>query len=180
MSEKREAIASHFRSILELLDVDKSLLEKTPFRVADLYMDSLFDGLNPDKKPNIKAHLEPARHNEEVVIDHIAFVSLCEHHLVPMMGTVSISFIPDQYLLGFSRFYDLVRYCAHRPQLQERLTREIADEVIGLLKTEDVCVKVKATHFCILARKEGELTSTVETKAARGAYSPLAVSSFKT
>ncbi|MBS0623651.1 MAG: GTP cyclohydrolase I [Verrucomicrobia bacterium] len=183
MSERQDLLAMHVQAIMQILglDLQDTALCKTPTRVADFYLNFLFDGLKNDQPPCIQAYLEPATHHEKVLLRDIPFVSVCAHHLVPITGKISICYIPKELLIGFSKFYDLVHYYSRRPQLQESLTRQLADAIIDLLKTPDVYVHIKATHSCMLAQNSS--SSIVETTAASGcfaAYSPLAVSNLST
>ncbi len=169
---KQEEIAVKVREILEILGLDTSdpSLAKTPDRVAQMYVHEIFDGLNPDNFPEI-SHFEENLQGEQVVtIKEIAFVSFCEHHLIPMMGKATISYIPDKKLLGFSKIHQIVRYFAHRPQLQERLTTQIADCLSSLLEIESVAVSLTATHFCVIARAGEDQASTVQTSICRGQF----------
>lgn len=171
---KKALIEQKIREILEILGLDLSdpSISQTPSRVAQMYVDEIFDGLDPKNFPQI-THFEENLHEDEVVtIRDIAFVSFCEHHLIPMMGRATVSYIPTKKLLGFSKIHEIVRFHAHRPQLQERLTKEIADSLMEILETESVSVSLVATHFCVIARKSEDQTSTVETTISRGLFKP--------
>lgn len=182
MTTRNQLIADHVRALLHLLGVeaDDPLLNSTPEKVASFYQEHFFSGLDPQKRPEFKPFLEPVCQSHEIAFENIPFVSLCEHHLVPMMGKASIRVRPKDYLLGFSKIYELVRYLAAKPQLQERLTEEIADHVIEILRTENVSVNIQATHFCVITKHPGDMTSSISTRVDRGSYCPLATSNFKT
>ncbi len=169
---KKALIAQKIGEILEILGLDLSdpSIAQTPKRVAQMYVDEIFDGLDPNNFPKVTHYEQNIKGDEIVTIRDIAFVSFCEHHLIPMIGKATISYIPSTKLLGFSKIYDIVRFHAHRPQLQERLTAEIADSLSSLLDTESIAVSLTATHFCVLARKGEDQASTVETTLLRGQF----------
>lgn len=167
--EKISSIANHFKQIMEILglDLNDPSLAKTPTRVAKMYVKELFSGLNPQAFPSMSA--VPAGENYQdtsrLVLLKVGFTSFCEHHFVPMIGQAYVAYVPEGRLLGFSKFSRLVRYFARRPQLQERLTAQVADSLSLLLKTENVAVMTRGTHYCVIARgvqdENGQATSQV-------------------
>lgn len=169
---KKELIAQKVGEILEILglDLQDPLIANTPKRVAQMYVDEIFDGIDRKNFPKITTFEQNLSGDEMVTIRDIAFVSFCAHHLIPMMGRATVSYIPKNKLLGFSKIHDIVRFHAHRPQLQEKLTEEIADSLLELLETDDIAVTCVATHFCVVARKGEDQASTVETSLRRGAF----------
>ena len=169
---KKELIAQKMGEILEILGLDLTdpLIANTPKRVAQMYVDEIFDGIDPNNFPTVTHFEQNSTKDEVITIRDIAFVSFCAHHLIPMMGRVTISYIPQHKLLGFSKIHDIVRFHAHRPQLQERLTEEIATSIATLLEIEDIAVTCTATHFCVVARKGEDQSSTVETSLRKGVF----------
>jgi len=167
VSERKQQIAHHIRSIMELLglDVEDSAFLKTPDRVADLYVDKLFASVGASP-PQVQRYLEPATHHEQVTIRDLPFISLCAHHLTPMVGHVTIAYLPRQFLIGLSKFQEIIHYYARRPQLQERLTRQLVDALVDVLQTPDVSVKIVATHCCVLMHQSHP--TCAETFAASG------------
>lgn len=167
--EKRiEKIADHFESIMQLLglDIDDDSLSKTPMRVAKMYVNEVFSGLDPSTFPEIRLideHCTSDIGHQSLVLTKAHFISFCEHHFVPMIGHAYVGYNPNGKVIGLSKIHRIVRYFAARPQLQERLTSQIADSLSIILETEDVAVSVQAQHFCVLSRgvrDENGITST--------------------
>jgi GTP cyclohydrolase I len=155
--EKIAKIKDKFHDIMEILGLDLTdeSLARTPFRVAKMYVDEIFSGLDPSTFPEMsfvedayQQHTEPAN----MVFIKVEFCSFCEHHFIPMNGTAFIAYLPNGKLIGLSKIPRLVRFFARRPQLQERLTAQIADSLSTLLNTESVAVSLQAEHQCIKAR----------------------------
>lgn len=172
--EKICRIAGHFKQIMEILglDVTDPSLSRTPLRVAKMYVDEIFAGLVPENFPAIT--LLPAATVGEGVRQPIfvrsSFTSFCEHHFVPMQGMVYISYCPQEYLIGLSKIPRIVKFFSSRPQLQERLTVQIADCLTTLLQTEDVAVSIAAHHFCVAARGIENSASQMVTRELRGRF----------
>lgn len=169
--QKKEKIAQKMGEILEILGLDLSnpTISKTPDRIAKMYVDEIFWGLDPGNFPEITLHKESLP-DESVYIKKISFVSFCEHHLVPMIGYMNIAYIPKTHLLGFSKIHRIAHYFAAQPQLQERLTAQIADCLSTLLETEDVAVSIEAKHFCVLARGVKDASGDAETFVLKGKF----------
>ncbi len=165
-TDKKEQIAFHVGKILEILELD---LEKTPERVAEMYVDEVFSGLNPDTYPAISL-LEENVNNEVVLVKNISLVSFCEHHLVPMIGVAHIAYLPSKGVLGLSKIHQLARFYAKQPQLQERMTQQIAESLSQELQTEDVAVAICMKHLCVLARGVEDQTSEMETHVLKGRF----------
>lgn len=164
--EKREGIAFHFGKILEILNVN---LPKTPERIASLYVDTIFTGLDPATFPTITLYPE-SRDEEPILIKNVPLMSFCEHHFLPMRGVAHIAYIPKKGIAGLSRIYNLLQHVAKRPQLQERLTREITEALVDALQTESVAVLIQLKHHCLLAQEmEGEQTE-METVVWKGEF----------
>jgi GTP cyclohydrolase IA len=168
---KKRLIAEKMGEILAILGLDKSdsSLAETPNRIAHMYVEEIFSGLDPEKFPKLTFQEEDLP-NELVLVKNIAFVSFCEHHFVPFAGKAHIAYFPHKRLLGLSSFPRLVRYFAQRPQVQERLTMQLADHMVSLLETDDVAVALQAVHFCVMARGIEDLSSEIETHLLKGRF----------
>jgi len=165
--EKKEAIATHIRAIMEILglDLEHHSLKQTPERVARMYVDEIFSGLDPSTFPRISLFESLNEFKQEnMIITRVDIVSFCEHHLVPMIGSAHIGYIPQKTILGLSKISRIARYFAARPQLQERLTAQIGDSLATLLGHDNVIVQVRAQHMCVVARgakDQNGLTTTL-------------------
>ena len=154
--EKIAYIAERFGQIMEALglDLDDPSLTRTPLRVAKMYVNEVFSGLDPETFPEVR-YIDNAfsyPNGSNVVLVKAHFTSFCEHHFVPMTGFACVAYIPKKKVIGLSKISRIVRYFAKRPQVQERLSAQIADSLALLLETEDVAVSTSATHFCVMAR----------------------------
>jgi GTP cyclohydrolase I len=150
-------------------DPQRPGLRETPQRVATMF-EEIFSGLDVDAEGELK--LFPAEHHEMIIHRDIPFYSMCEHHLLPFWGFVSIAYIPkDSMVTGFSSLARLVRVFAQRPQLQETMTTGIADAIMNKLKPMGVFVIIRAQHLCLMMRGEKVHGSWTVTSAVRGAMS---------
>jgi GTP cyclohydrolase I len=164
------------RAVREILDAigedpDRDGLLRTPERIANMYIDEIFTGLRNDPAHHLTVTFE-ADHDEMVMVRDIAVHSMCEHHLVPFAGKAHVAYIPgdDGRITGLSKIARLVDGFAKRPQVQERLTTQIADALVKELKPNGVLVMIEAEHFCMSMRgikKPGSLTIT---SAVRGLF----------
>jgi GTP cyclohydrolase I len=144
------------------LDLTDDSLRGTPKRVAKMYVKEIFNGLNPANKPKMALFENKYKYNEMLVEKNISFYSNCEHHFVPIMGKAHIAYISNGTVVGLSKLNRLVDYFAKRPQVQERLTMQIAKELQKDLGTEDVAVLIDAKHLCVASRGvEDDTSSTV-------------------
>lgn len=172
--EQIETIAHHFGKIMEALglDISASPLADTPRRVAKMYVEELFRGLDPDLFPKMAYFSAPTPEEKGkiVAIRNITFNSMCEHHFVPMNGSVSIAYVPNKKLLGLSKINRLVDYFSRRPQIQERLTTEIANSLSLLLETDDIAVRILAKHHCVTMRGIQDPNSETLTQDLRGKF----------
>ena len=155
--EKIALIASHFHDIMQILglDLNHESLAQTPTRVAKMYVKEIFQGLNLNNFPDLTFIEDDSAEettNQGLILTRVSFTSFCEHHFVPMIGNAFVGYIPKGKLIGLSKIHRIVRFFAARPQLQERLTSQIADSRSTILETEDVAVYLRAEHFCVLAR----------------------------
>lgn len=172
--EKIERIAHKFRDIMEILglDLEDESLQQTPHRVAKMYVEEVFSGLDPDAFPSISLFEDRFQHGvrSNIVFTKMNFCSFCEHHFVPMDGTASVAYIPNGNLIGLSKIPRIVRFFARRPQLQERLTAQIADALSILTGSEHVAVSLCAQHHCMTARGIECGNSHVITNVLRGDF----------
>ncbi|MCC5927896.1 MAG: GTP cyclohydrolase I FolE [Cyclobacteriaceae bacterium] len=163
---KVELIEKHFREIMQILGLDLSddSLSGTPYRVAKMYVKEIFSGLDPKNKPDIKLFENKYQYNEMLIEKNITFYSNCEHHFVPIIGKAHVAYISSGKVIGLSKINRVVQYFAKRPQVQERLTVQIANELKELLQTEDIAIVIDAMHLCVSSRGvEDTSSSTVTT-----------------
>jgi GTP cyclohydrolase IA len=151
---KIQLIENHFREIMLVLglDLNDDSLKGTPKRVAKMYVQEVFSGLNPKNKPKAKLFDNKYNYDEMLVQKDISFHSNCEHHFVPIIGKAHVAYISSGKVIGLSKINRIVQYFAKRPQVQERLTVQIANELKSALKTEDVAVVLEASHLCVSSR----------------------------
>lgn len=172
--EKVLAITGHFKEIMTILGLDLSdpSLEKTPERVAKMYVEEVFQGLSPEAFPSISFFAEEMSKSDYqgVVISKCGFTSFCEHHFVPMIGTAYVAYIPNGKVIGLSKISRIVRYFASRPQLQERLSAQIADCLGTLLNNNDIAVYIHAQHTCVISRGTKDESGFTTTSYMRGAF----------
>jgi GTP cyclohydrolase I len=172
--DKIETIAGHFKAIMETLglDLNDESLARTPYRVARMYVNEIFSGLDASTFPTISFIEDEFQHDSHsnIVFLKVNFNSFCEHHFVPMNGIAYIAYLPNGKLIGLSKIPRLVRFFAKRPQVQERLTAQIADSLVTLLGTENVAVSLSAQHFCVMARGVENENSRAITNVLRGGF----------
>ncbi|MFY8005510.1 MAG: GTP cyclohydrolase I FolE, partial [Chitinophagaceae bacterium] len=170
--EKIDIIAHHFKAIMETLGLDLTddSLKGTPKRVAKMYVKEIFNGLNPENLPKIALFDNKYRYNEMLVEKNINFYSNCEHHFVPIMGKAHIAYISSGKVIGLSKLNRLVEYFAKRPQVQERLTVQIARKLQEVLGTEDVAIVIDAKHLCVSSRGVKDDTSSTVTAFYGGQF----------
>ncbi len=152
--DKIKKIEAHFRIIMETmgLDLKDDSLKGTPERVAKMYIKEIFSGLNPANKPKIALFENSYQYNQMLVEKDITFYSNCEHHFVPIIGKAHVAYISNGKVIGLSKLNRIVQYFAKRPQVQERLTMQIARELQEVLQTKDVAVLLDAKHLCVSSR----------------------------
>lgn len=153
-SEKIVQIEQRFKEILEILGLDLAddSLKDTPKRVAKMYVNEIFSGLDPENKPETTLFQNPYQYGQMLVEKDIEVHSYCEHHLVPIIGKAHVAYFSSGQVVGLSKLNRVVRYFSKRPQVQERLTEQIAAELKEMLGTEDVAVVLDAEHFCVKTR----------------------------
>lgn len=164
---KVELIEKHFKEIMTILglDLNDDSLSGTPHRVAKMYVKEIFSGLNPANEPEIKLFENKYNYNEMLVEKGIPFYSNCEHHFVPIVGKAHCAYISNGKVVGLSKINRIVHYYARRPQVQERMTMQIANHLKRVLGTEDIAVIIEAEHMCVSTRgveDSGVVTVTSE------------------
>lgn len=164
--EKIKKIEYHFSEIMEALglDLEDDSLKDTPHRVAKMYVKELFRGLDPVNKPEVSLFENKYGYHGMLVEKNITLFSNCEHHFVPIIGKAHVAYIPHGKVVGLSKINRLVQYYAQRPQVQERLTVQIADALKEILNHDDVAVVIEADHLCVASRgiKDSESSTITE------------------
>jgi GTP cyclohydrolase I len=161
---KMAVIEEKFRDIMETmgLNLNDDSLQGTPHRVAKMFIKEIFYGLNPANKPKISVFENKFKYGEMLVEKNINLNSTCEHHFLPIVGKAHVAYISAGEVIGLSKINRIVDYYARRPQVQERLTIQIADELKSILKTDDVAIVIDAKHMCVSSRGiQDESSSTV-------------------
>lgn len=171
--EKIKNIESHFRAIMETLglDLNDDSLKGTPNRVAKMYIKEIFSGLNPANKPKVALFENKYQYNQMLVEKDITFYSNCEHHFVPIFGKAHVAYISSGKVIGLSKLNRVVQYFAKRPQVQERLTIQIAKELQNILDTDDVAVLIDAKHLCVSSRGVQDHNSSTVSSFYGGRFS---------
>jgi GTP cyclohydrolase I len=175
--EKMAIIEDKFRDIMETmgLDLTDDSLRGTPHRVAKMFIKEIFYGLNPANKPKISVFENKFKYNEMLVEKNINMNSTCEHHFLPIVGKAHVAYISNGEVIGLSKINRIVDYYARRPQVQERLTVQIADELRRILKTDDVAIIIDAKHMCVSSRGIQDESSSTVTAEYSGKFKDKAV-----
>lgn len=162
---KKQKIAYHFSEIMSALGLDLTddSLKETPNRVAKMYVQEIFSGLDPENKPKVKLFENKYKYNQILLEKDITFYSSCEHHFVPIIGKAHVAYIPSDKVVGLSKLNRIVQYFSSRPQVQERLTLQIGKDLQELLETKDVAVIIEAKHLCVSMRGIKDDTSSTTT-----------------
>jgi GTP cyclohydrolase I len=170
--EKIQNIAAHFREIMLVLglDLEDDSLSGTPHRVAKMFIQETFSGLFAENEPEMTAFENKDHYTEMLIEKDIAVYSTCEHHFVPIIGKAHIGYIPGGKVVGLSKLNRIVHYFSKRPQLQERLTVQIAAYLKKALQTEDVAVVIEATHLCVASRGIRDVNSSTLTSSYHGQF----------
>lgn len=170
--QKKEKIAKLFAQIMDVmgLDLNDDSLQGTPQRVAKMYINEIYSGLNPENKPKVALFDNKYKYNQMLVEKNITFYSNCEHHFVPIIGKAHVAYISSGKVIGLSKLNRIVQYYAKRPQVQERLTNQIAKELQNILKTKDVAVIIDAKHLCVSSRGIKDDTSATVTTFYGGRF----------
>lgn len=169
---KIELIAKHFTEIMHILGLDLSdeSLKGTPLRVAKMFVNEQFKGLDPDNRPHSTLFENGFKYKEMLVEKDIHFFSTCEHHFVPIMGKAHLAYVSSGKVIGLSKLNRIVDYYAKRPQVQERMTVQIANELMEVLETPDVAVIIDARHLCVASRGIKDISSATVTASYHGKF----------
>lgn len=171
-NEKIDIIKDDIRHILETLglDLNDDSLKGTPNRVAKMFVNEIFGGLDPKKKPNSSTFDNKYKYGEMLVEKNITVYSTCEHHLLPIVGRAHVAYISNGTVVGLSKMNRIVDYFAKRPQVQERLTIQIVKELQNVLDTEDVACVIDAKHLCVNSRGIRDIESSTVTSEFGGKF----------
>ena len=169
---KIERITKSVRDILETLGMDLTddSLKGTPKRVAKAYVKELFSGLNPVNKPSSSTFENKYQYGEMLVEKNITLYSTCEHHLLPIVGKAHVAYISSGRVVGLSKMNRIVEYYANRPQVQERLTMQVVQELQQILNTQDVACIIDAKHLCVNSRGIKDIGSSTVTAEYQGVF----------
>jgi len=161
-----------FKTILESmgLDLTDDSLWKTPQRIGKMYEQELFWGLNYDNFPDATVVENKMRYDEMIAVEGITVQSTCEHHFLPFIGEATVAYIPSTKVLGLSKFNRIVDFFCRRPQIQERLTEQIAATLKLILDTDDVAVVIRADHYCVKLRGVRDSCSSTVTSKLLGKF----------
>lgn len=170
--EKIERISYHFSKIMQTLglNMQDDSLKDTPNRVAKMYVEEMFSGLDPKSKPKISLFENKYGYKKMLIEKDITLYSTCEHHFVPIIGKVHVGYMPDTKVIGLSKINRLVQYYAKRPQVQERLTMQIAEAMKKILRHDDVAVVIEANHLCVASRGIKDTNSITVTSSFSGQF----------
>ena len=171
-AQKKELIASHISEIMKILgmDITDDSLVGTPWRIAKMYVNEIFSGLDYENFPKITL-IENKMHVDEMVkVQDITVTSTCEHHFVIIDGKAKVAYMPKNKIIGLSKINRIVQFFAKRPQVQERLTQQILVALQTLLETDSVAVTMTATHYCVKARGVKDASSSTTTTALGGYF----------
>lgn len=170
--QKRNLLQAHFVEVLNILGLDLTddSLCDTPRRIAKMYVDEIFSGLDYGNFPKLTVIENKMQVDEMVRVKDIDLSSTCEHHFITIDGTASVGYIPADKVIGLSKINRMVRFFAQRPQVQERLNEQILVALQTLLETDDVAVSITATHFCVKARGVMDSNSQTTTTSLGGRF----------
>ena len=170
--EKMEKIESKVREIMDVLglDLNDDSLSGTPKRVAKMYVKEIFSGINPKNHPDVKTFENVYGYKHMLVERDINVNSTCEHHFLPIVGHAHVAYIPNGRVVGLSKLNRIVDHYARRPQVQERLTRQILHALQELLGTDDVAVVIDAKHLCVSSRGIQDESSSTVTASYSGLF----------
>lgn len=170
--QKIDQIQSHFSEILNILGLDLTddSLRDTPKRIAKMYVNEVFSGLDPQNFPKITVIENKMEYDQMVCVQDIEVISMCEHHFQPIDGFATVAYIPNKKVIGLSKLNRIVEFFGRRPQVQERLTKQIADCLEYLLDTPNVAVHINAKHYCVISRGIQDTHSTTTTADLRGDF----------
>lgn len=170
--EKYSRIKDSYIDILNTLglDLEDDSLMETPHRIAKMFVNEIFSGLDYSVFPRISVIENKMSVDEMVKVKGISFTSTCEHHFVTIDGLATVAYIPKEKIIGLSKINRIVRFFAQRPQVQERLTQQILVALQTLLETDDVAITMEAQHYCVKARGVMDASSSTQTTALGGCF----------
>ncbi len=170
--DKITKIEAHFRDIMTVLGLDLTddSLSSTPHRVAKMYVKEVFSGLNPKNRPHAKLFENKYKYDQMLVEKDITFYSHCEHHFVPIYGKAHVAYFSSGKVIGLSKINRIVQYFSKRPQVQERLTMQIGQEMQRALNTDHIAVVIDANHMCVASRGVGDTNSKTGTAFFSGKF----------
>lgn len=170
--EKIQKIEHHVRGILDALgmDLNDDSIKGTPLRVAKAYVNEIFGGLDPQRKPKASTFANNYEYGQMLVEKNIVVYSTCEHHLLPIIGRAHVAYISNGNVIGLSKMNRIVDYFAKRPQVQERMTMQIVEELQNALGTDDVACVVDAKHLCVNSRGIRDIDSSTVTSEFGGKF----------
>lgn len=170
--EQIAKIEKNFAEIMRTLGLDLSddSLKETPHRVAKMYVNEVFSGLRSENFPKITAIDNKMKYDQMIVAKQVGVMTVCEHHFVTIDGYATIAYIPQNKVIGLSKLNRVAKFFCRRPQVQERLTKQIADCLQAVLETEHVAVNIDAKHYCLASRGIEDTNSTTNTCDLRGDF----------
>lgn len=172
IEKKQKLIQDHFTEIMKILglDMNDDSLKDTPKRVAKMYVKEIFGGLLPENKPSISTFENTYKYRQMLIEKDITVYSTCEHHFLPIIGRAHVAYISNGTVIGLSKINRIVNYYARRPQVQERLTRQIVKAMSEALNTKDVACVIDAKHLCINSRGIQDTNSSTVTAELSGMF----------
>ncbi|MDR1876524.1 MAG: GTP cyclohydrolase I FolE [Flavobacteriaceae bacterium] len=172
IEKKQELIQKHFAEIMQVLGLDMTddSLKDTPRRVAKMYVNEIFGGLLPENKPLISTFENKYKYRQMLIEKDITIYSTCEHHFLPIIGKAHVAYISNGKVIGLSKINRIVNYYARRPQVQERLTRQIVEAIKESLNTKDVACVIDAKHLCVNSRGIQDHNSSTVTAELSGMF----------
>ena len=175
--EKIALIQKDIHHIMETLGLDLTddSLQVTPNRVAKMFVNEIFAGLDPKNKPQASVFKNPYKYGEMLVEKNITVYSTCEHHLLPIVGRAHVAYISSGKVIGLSKMNRIVEYYAKRPQVQERMTMQVVQELQKALGTKDVACVIDAKHLCVNSRGISDIESSTVTSEFGGKFKETAV-----
>ena len=170
--QKIQIITQKFTEIMQTLGLDLSddSLHETPRRVAKMYVNEVFQGLTAESFPKITVIENKMEYDQMILIQDIQVLSTCEHHFLPIDGFATVAYIPNKKVIGLSKINRVTQFFARRPQVQERLTKQIADCLQHILETDHVAVHINAKHYCMITRGVQDANSSTATSDLRGHF----------
>lgn len=170
--QKIELITEKMTEIMNILGLDlaNDSLQNTPLRVAKMYVNEIFSGLDPLNFPKMTVIENEMAYDQMVLVQDIEVLSVCEHHFQTIDGVATVAYIPCKKVIGLSKINRIVQFFARRPQVQERLTKQVADCLQYVLETEHVAVHMNAKHYCVIARGVQDRNSSTSTSDLRGHF----------